>query len=266
MGVVGTASFQHAPIDWNRTRLHTTPFGSESTKMSNTKTIARNTGWYGLESIISAIVTLVTSIAIARTLGPSKMGYIIYIIWVASVVASLGGIGIPATTQKYMAEFLGMDDRGTARHIYFRTLQLQIAMATLATVGLLVWVLKDASEGYRLASALVVLSIWPSMVNSISAQANVATEQLSTNLPASVISIFVFFFSIMATVIFKWGVVGVGASMFVMRAVDFLIRLFPTLRRILSWETAYVHPLGLRERMIASSWQSVARSETRRGR
>src|ERR1017187_3179261 len=87
MGVVGTASFQHAPIDWNRTRLHTTPFGSESTKMSNTKTIARNTGWYGLESIITAVVTLVTSIAIARTLGPSKMGYIIYIVWVASVVA-----------------------------------------------------------------------------------------------------------------------------------------------------------------------------------
>jgi O-antigen/teichoic acid export membrane protein len=151
-----------------------------------------------------------------------------------------------------------MGDRGTARHIYFRTLQLQIAMATLATIGLLLWVLKDASEGYRLASALVVLSIWPSMVNCISAQANVVTGQLSTNLQASVISIFVFFLSIMATVIFKWGVVGVGASMFVMRAVDFLIRLFPTLRRILSWETAHVHPLGLRERMIASSWQSVA--------
>jgi O-antigen/teichoic acid export membrane protein len=226
--------------------------------MSNTKTIARNTGWYGLESIITAVVTLVTSIAIARTLGPSKMGYIIYVAWIASVVSSLGGMGIPATTQKYMAEFLGMGDRGTARHIYFRTLQLQIALATLATTCLLFWVLRDASEGYRLASALVVLSFWPSMVNSISAQANVATEQLSTNLPASVISVFVFFLSIMATVIFKWGVVGVGASMFVMRAVDFLIRLFPTLRRILSWETAHVHPPGLRERMIAFSWQSVA--------
>ena len=92
--------------------------------MSNTKTIARNTGWYGLENIISALVTLFTSIAIARTLGPSKMGYIIYVAWLASVVSSLGGLGIPATTQKYMAEFLGMGDRGTARHIFFRTLLL----------------------------------------------------------------------------------------------------------------------------------------------
>jgi O-antigen/teichoic acid export membrane protein len=226
--------------------------------MSNTKTIARNTGWYGLENGISAVVTLFTSIAIARTLGPSKMGYIIYVSWIASVVSSLGGMGIPATTQKYMAEFLGMGDRGTARYIYFRTLLLQTGLATLATGGILIWVLGDANAEYKVASVLVVLSIWPSMVNSISAQANVATEQLSTNLPASVVSIFVFFFAILATVVLKWGVVGVGASLFLMRAADFLVRFFPTMKRILTWETTHVQPEGLRQRMIAFSWQSVA--------
>jgi O-antigen/teichoic acid export membrane protein len=226
--------------------------------MSNTKIIARNTGWYGLENIISSVVTLFTSIAIARTLGPSKMGYIIYVSWISSVVGSLGGLGIPATTQKYMAEFLGMGDRGTARHIYFRTMVLQIALATLATAGILFWVLGDASAGYKVASVLVVLSIWPAMVNSISAQAIVATEELSKNLPASVISIIAFFVAIAATVVFKWGVIGVGAAMFLMRAVDFLVRLFPTMKRILTWETTHVHPEGLRKRMIAFSWQSVA--------
>jgi O-antigen/teichoic acid export membrane protein len=40
--------------------------------------------------------------------------------------------------------------------------------------------------------------------------------------------------------------------------IDFLIRLLPTMKRILSWETAHIHPPGLRERMIAFSWQSVA--------
>src|ERR1035441_2413235 len=102
-----------------------------------------------------------------------------------------------------MAEFIGIGDRGTARYIYFRTLLLQIGLATLATVGILFWVLRDASSGYKLASVLVVLSIWPSMVNSISSQANVATEEMSTNLPASVISIFVFLIAILATVVFK---------------------------------------------------------------
>jgi len=157
-----------------------------------------------------------------------------------------------------MAEFLGMGDRGTARYIYFRTFLLQAGMATAATCAILFWVLKDANPEYRVAAALVVLSIWPSMVNSISAQANVATERLAANLPASVISIFAFFLAIAATLIFKWGIVGVGAAMFGMRAIDLLVRFFPTYQRILAWEAVHSHPPGLPKRMMTFAWQSVA--------
>ena len=226
--------------------------------MSNTKTIAKNTGWYGLERLINAILTVCTSIAIARTLGPAKMGYIIYVSWIASMVGELGGLGIPATTRKYMAEFLGMGDRGTARYIFFRTLGLQAALATVVTGGLLVWVLRDAAGDYKLASALIVLSIWPAMVNSIPAQANVAAEEMSKNLPASSISILIYFAMIIATVVFHWGVVGVGASMLLMRLTDFLLRLFPTLTGVLLWETTHVQPVGLGNRMLSFAWQSVA--------
>ena len=59
--------------------------------------------------------------------------------------------------------------------------------------------LSDAKGEYKLASLLVVISIWPGMVNSIPAQANVACEELSANLPASVISIFAFFLAVAAT-------------------------------------------------------------------
>jgi O-antigen/teichoic acid export membrane protein len=226
--------------------------------MSNTKTIARNTGWYGLENAISFAVTLLTSIAIARTLGPSKMGYIIYVTWIASIVSSLGGLGIPDTTRKYMAEFLGRGDKGTARYVYFRTLLLQTLVASLATAGILIWVLSDAARDYRLASVLIALSILPAMVNFISAQANVAAEELSRNLPGSVASTVVFFLLIAGTVLLHWGVVGVGAAMFGMRAVDCLIRLFPTLFRILGWEKTHVCPPGLSARMMSFAWKSVA--------
>lgn len=226
--------------------------------MSNTKTIAKNTGWYGLESAINLVVTLFTSIAIARILGPSKMGYIVYVQWIATVVSGLGGLGIPVTTRKYMAEFLGMGDRGTARHVYFRTLTLQMALATVATLGIVLWVLHDAGTGYKLASVLIALSIWPLMANSISAQANVASETLSANLPASVASILTFFLAIVATMVFHWGVIGVGASMFVMRVVEFTVRFLPTMRRILTWEKAYVEPAHLNKRMLTFAWQSVA--------
>ena len=169
--------------------------------MSNTRTIARNSGWYGTETIVSAVVALVSSILINRYLGPEKNGYIVYVSYIASLVAGLGGFGIPATTRKYMAEFIGMGDRGTARYIFFRTLILQTGVATLATGAFLYWVLGDANPDYKLAAALLVLSMWPSMVNSIPAQANVATEDLSTNLPASVVSALVYLIAIAATVV-----------------------------------------------------------------
>lgn len=226
--------------------------------MTNTKTIARNTGWYGLENIINVVVQLFTSIAVARTLGPTKMGYIVYVVWIGYVATSLGGAGIAQTTRKYMAEFLGQGDRGTARYVYFRTLYLQMGLATFATAAICIWVLMDAAPEYRLASLLIVLSIWPSMVNFISAQANVAAEELSRNLPASIVSMIAYFAGITATIVFGLGVVGVGGSMLLMRLVDWLVRFLPTVRSILEWEKAHVEPPGLRKRMMSFAWQSVA--------
>lgn len=226
--------------------------------MTNTKTIARNAGWYSIENVVSLFVSLFTSIAIARTLGPSKNGYIVYVSFIAGVVSNLGGFGIPGTTCKYMAEFLGKGDRGTARFIYFRTLLLQSSLATLATGGLLFWVLRDAVGDYKLASVLIVLSIWPAMINSISAQANLASENLMANMPASVTSALIYFLMIAATVVLKWGVIGVGASLLGMRAVDFLVRLLPTLKRVLAWEVVHLHPHELQRRMMSFAWQSVA--------
>jgi O-antigen/teichoic acid export membrane protein len=226
--------------------------------MSNTKTIAKNTGWYGLENAIAALVTLSTSIMIARTLGPTKNGYIIYVNYIASVVSTLGGIGIPATTCKYMAEFLGMGDRGTARYVYLLTLSIQTAFATLSTLGLVVWVFHYVHGEFRLASLLIVLSILPAMINFISAQANVAMEKLSRNVPATVLSTLVYFSGISATVILHWGVLGVGATILVMRVVDFLMRLVPTARLILNWDRAHVQPVGLYRRIATFASQSVA--------
>ena len=91
----------------------------------NSKTIARNTAWYGLEQLIGFVTTLVTSIAIARTLGPAKMGYLIYVSWLTGIVSNLGSVGLPETTRKYMAEFIGGGDYATARFIYLRTFTIQ---------------------------------------------------------------------------------------------------------------------------------------------
>lgn len=225
--------------------------------MSNTKTIARNTGWYGVDTVTSTLVAMITSIAIARTLGPTKTGYIVYVSYVAGIVSNLGGLGIAAATRKYMAEFLGRGDSGTARYIFFRTFWMQVALATLATLAIVFWVMRDADAEYRLAAVLIALSIWPGMVNAIPAGANFASEDLFANLPGSLSSAVVYFLAIFGSVVFHWGVTGIGAALFLMRVVDFVVRLFPALRRVLGWQRAHALPEGLRGRMIAFAWQSV---------
>ncbi|MGD0831847.1 MAG: oligosaccharide flippase family protein [Terracidiphilus sp.] len=226
--------------------------------MSNTKTIARNSGWYSIETIVNLVVVFATNIAIARTLGPSKMGYMVFINTLTGFASLLGGIGLPQTARKFMAEFIGKGDRGTARFIYIRTMALQTALATLATATVLVYVLRDATSEYKIAAALLVISTWPAMINFISAQANAATEELQKNLPASMISILVFGACILATVVLKWGVIGVGVATLAMRSMDFIVRLIPTMRRVLSWEKVHLLPDGVSRRMTSFAWQSVA--------
>jgi O-antigen/teichoic acid export membrane protein len=224
----------------------------------NSKTIARNTAWYGLENLIGFVTSLITSIAIARTLGPTKMGYIIYITWLTAIVSSLGSVGIPETTRKYMAEFIGGGDFSTARYIYIRTLLLQTTLAAIATLGAVAWVFHDAPADYRVAALLLVLSILPAMSNFISAQANVASENLSANLPASLVSTATYFILTLLAVILGWGVNGIAFAMLAMRLADFLVRLIPTMRRILSWNTGHPHPPeDLRNRMKRFATQSV---------
>lgn len=224
----------------------------------NTKTILRNTLWFALENLISFGASLISSILIARVIGPTRMGYIVYVLWIVNICSSLGALGIPSTTRKFMAEFLGNDNRGAAHHVYRMTMLAQCVTATVATVGALLWVLRDVQPEYRLASILLVLSIWPSMVNSVSAFANIATEDLSANLPGSVASTAVFFTVTLLTVFLHWGVIGVAASMLAMRMTDFLVRFVPTWRRIHQWPRTHGDvPAGLLLRMRSFALQSL---------
>ncbi len=224
----------------------------------NTRTILRNTAWFALENAVSFGASLITSILIARTLGPARMGYIIYVLWIVNIAATLGGIGIPATTRKYMAEFLGAGQRGTARSVYLRTLFLQLGTASLATGACVLWVLHDATPEYRIPALLLVLSVWPSMVNSISAWANVAAEDLAANLPGSLVSTVLFFTVTMLTIVLHWGVMGVCISMLLMRVSDFLVRFIPTFRRINTWKAEpALAPQDLTRRMRSFAFQSV---------
>src|SRR5438093_9043363 len=99
------------------------------------RTIARNSFWYGLETGIGLVSGVATSIIIARALGPTTLGHYTYIAWLVSITGSLGSLGVPAATYKYMAEHFGRGELSAARAIFFATLRIQVLLATALTIG-----------------------------------------------------------------------------------------------------------------------------------
>jgi O-antigen/teichoic acid export membrane protein len=198
----------------------------------NSRTIAKNSFWYGVETFTSLFVTFFTSIAIARSIGPEKLGYFLYMWWIAGVAGAVGGLGIPAATRKYMSEYFGRDQMGIARTVFYRTLRLQTYFAALITITslALVWFLGDPH--YRLVSLFMIGSIFPFMVNSIAAGANTALEDLRANVPASLVSTGIFVAAVFLSIYFGWNLVGISIGLFVMRAAELPVRLVPIIRRL----------------------------------
>ena len=145
----------------------------------NSKIIAKNSFWYGVETISNLVLTLFTSIIIARSIGPERLGYFLYIMWVAGIAQTLGSLGIPSATRKYMSEYFGRGQIGLAKTVFYHTLRLQTLIAAVVTCAglLLIWFFGDRQ--YRLIGIFMIGSIFPSMVNSIAAGANTALEDLA---------------------------------------------------------------------------------------
>ena len=99
------------------------------TAPSNAKVIGRNFIFMGLEVVITLVCTLLTTVVIARVIGPTRLGYFNLIFWLTSITCSVGSLGIPLTTFKYMGEFLGGGKKELARAVFFYNLWAQTVIA-----------------------------------------------------------------------------------------------------------------------------------------
>ena len=232
--------------------LQPTPAGPGSVGQraarGNTEIIAGNSVWYGLEVVITIISTLATSIVIARAIGPDKLGYFSYIMWLANISAAIGSFGIPATTRKYMAEYFGLGQPGVSRAIYQATLRSQSILAGLITgVGLiLVFTLSDRQ--YWWSSAFLVASVLPGMLTAIPAQANEAAENMKANVPSSLLGSLVYVACVAISIGFGWGLPGVAIGLFLGRVSEVALRLLLARKWIATLPISTV-PDSLRVRM-----------------
>lgn len=224
---------------------------------SNTAVIARNSFWYTLEVSCLFVSTLVTSIVMARVIGPQKLGYFNYIQWLTNMSGLAGSLGIPATTRKYMAEYLGKGQAGIARAIFFATFRFQVAIALgITTVALaVVWLFADPAQ--RLISAIQVASIFPAMAVFVPAQANTAREDLKSNFSGSMVGGAVYVGSVLLSLALGWGLLGIAIGIFLSRSLELVVRAIPVWRRAKAMPQAEL-PDEIRRRMFSFSGQSMA--------
>lgn len=225
-------------------------------QQSNTRIIARNSFWFGVETALQFLTVFLTSIPMARVLGPQQLGYFNYIMWLANVGAVIAALGIPRMTRKYMAEFLNAGQAGLARAAFFASLRAQILVAAVVTGGGLFLVFAVSDPRHWQVSAFLVASTFPAMVNAIGAQANTARENMAANVPASLAANLIHITFVGASLLLGWNLLGIAIGIFVFRMVELIMRLVPILR----WLEPLPHtelPRDVRRRMFAFSGQSM---------
>lgn len=196
------------------------------------QTILRNSIWYGLETIIEIVVFFASSIAVARYLGPEKLGYFVYINFFVSLLTRTAGQGVSQATSKYMLEFLATDRPGIAHGVYNLASRYQmLSSVAITTVGVVAVELRG-DPAYRTMSVLLLLSIVPGLMSWVPAQANAAFEDFRPNTLSALGYLLTYAAVIFATVHFRWDLPGIASATLAGRTVELLLRIVPVRRRM----------------------------------
>ena len=223
---------------------------------SNAKVIGRNFIFMGLEVVITLVCTLLTTVVIARVIGPTRLGYFNLVFWLTSITCSVGSLGIPLTTFKYMGEFLGGGQKELARAVFFYTLWAQTAIACALTAIGLIAAFTIVDPAYRLCSALLVLSMVPNMITFVPSQANSAAEDASLNTRGAFVGAIVYVVAVAVSLLLGWDLVGIAAGIVLYRTAELAVKILPVFRSMKSVPQVLL-PADIRKRMFSFSGLSA---------
>jgi O-antigen/teichoic acid export membrane protein len=221
------------------------------------RTIAKNTVWRGLEMLFSLAAAIATSIAVARHFGPHALGYYSYMVWLTNATGVAGTLGLPLATRKYMAEFLGAGHRGLARSVFESTLRVQMIVSGVLSAAGLVLVFTISDRSYVWVSACLVLSILPRTLACIPSQANVAAEDMMSNVPGALAGGLTQFLAVVLTLTMNWGLLGIAVGMNLGYWVELAFKMRSASRSVRTCDPVPL-PGELRRRLYAFSGQSLA--------
>jgi O-antigen/teichoic acid export membrane protein len=223
---------------------------------SNTKTIGRNFVSMGLEVLITLVSTLLTTVFIARAIGPTRLGYFSLVMWLTNITCSVGSLGIPLTTLKYLGEFLGGGQKELARAVFFYNLRAQIAIASALTALSMIAAFILVDPHYRACSALLVLSMLPNMVTFVPSQANTAAENSAVNTKGAFVAAIVYTLAVALSLLLGWDLVGIAAGVLLYRTAELVVKIVPVLKSLAGVGRVPL-PAEIRKRMFAFSGLST---------
>ena len=148
--------------------------------MSVQSTVTSNTMWSALNTIGGLLFGLVTSIVLARMLGPALIGQFHYWIWVAGLLVLISSPGLAHAMTKFGAELLGKQDRQTASALFSWLLLAELALGTLVGVVALLfswapWA--SVSPTDPIAIVIVAVSVVPGVLERLFLAAAKGTQE-----------------------------------------------------------------------------------------
>jgi len=210
----------------------------------------------GLEVVITFVCALLTTVVIARVIGPTRLGYFNLIFWLTSITCSVGSLGIPLTTFKYMGEFLGGGQKQLARAVFFHNFWAQTVIACALTVIGMITVFTLVDPAYRVCSILLVLSMVPNMMTFVPSQANSAAEDAALNTRGAFVGAIVYVVAVAVSLLLGWNLVGIAAGVLLYRTAELAVKIVPVLASMKSVPRVPV-PREIRRRMFSFSGLST---------
>jgi len=210
----------------------------------------------GLEVVITLVCTLLTTVVIARAIGPTRLGYFNLIFWLTSITCSVGSLGIPLTTFKYMGEFFGSGQKKLARAVFFYNLWAQTVIACVLTAIGMIAVFTLVDPAYRVCSILLVLSMVPNMITFVPSQANCAAEDAALNTRGAFVGAIVYVLAVAVSLLLGWNLVGIAAGVLLYRTVELAVKTVPVLESMKSVPQVPL-PREIRKRMFSFSGLST---------
>ena len=188
--------------------------------VSKIATVFRNTTWMTFDLALELLLPLVTSVLVARVMGPTYLGAYAYVVWISQMAIAVGSLGVPTAVSRYLPEALAKRQADVAWAIVRDALRLQVVTTVVIVLVGLMLVAAFTNPEERVFASLAVLSIFPAGVLGIATAIHSSFEDVGSNVIPSIAGSLVNVGIVIATLLLRWDLPGLASALLFGRLAD----------------------------------------------